>query len=73
MKEQGWKYDWEYDWWKAGERGTLIPDEYHLNMRFVEPAIFECNSVLSITVESSYYLMTSLDDDLSTISVTSTS
>src|SRR5258705_3566331 len=48
---RSWKYDWEYDWWKAGERGTLIPDEYHLNMRFVEPAIFECNSVLSITVD----------------------
>jgi hypothetical protein len=37
MEERKWEYDWEYDWWKPGERGTLLPDECKLDMRFVDP------------------------------------
>lgn len=41
MEEHKWEYDWEYDWWKPEERGTLLPDEYRLNMQFVEPVTRE--------------------------------
>ncbi|PCH40612.1 kinase-like protein [Wolfiporia cocos MD-104 SS10] len=37
MEERGWEYDWEYDWWSPGERGTLLPSEYKLDMCFVQP------------------------------------
>ncbi|KAJ8690077.1 hypothetical protein PTI98_012916 [Pleurotus ostreatus] len=37
MKDNGWEYDWKYDWWQPGERGTLLPDEYQVHSRFVEP------------------------------------
>ncbi|KAF4572382.1 hypothetical protein EYR36_006876 [Pleurotus pulmonarius] len=37
MKAHGWEYDWRYDWWQPGERGTLLPDEYEVHPRFVEP------------------------------------
>jgi serine/threonine protein kinase len=40
MEEHKWEYDWEYDWWKPGDRGTLLPDECKLDMRFVEPLSF---------------------------------
>ncbi|KAF9475736.1 putative casein kinase [Pholiota conissans] len=45
MAKNGWDYDWEYEWWKPGERGTLIPDEYKLEMRFVRPPR-RCQSAL---------------------------
>ncbi|KAL0945796.1 hypothetical protein HGRIS_012083 [Hohenbuehelia grisea] len=37
MRKNGWEYDWEYDWWKAGKRGTLLPEEYQIDPRWVEP------------------------------------
>ncbi|KAL0948065.1 hypothetical protein HGRIS_010689 [Hohenbuehelia grisea] len=37
MDQNGWEYDWQYDWWQAGERGTLLPEEYKLDKRWVEP------------------------------------
>lgn len=37
MEERGWEYDWEYDWWSPGERGTLLPDEYKFDKRFIQP------------------------------------
>ncbi|KAG9223395.1 hypothetical protein CCMSSC00406_0007582 [Pleurotus cornucopiae] len=37
MEAGGWEYDWKYDWWQPGERGTLLPDEYIVHPRFVEP------------------------------------
>ncbi|KAG7086305.1 hypothetical protein E1B28_002269 [Marasmius oreades] len=37
MEEKGWEYDWEYDWWSPGERGTLLPEEYKFEERFLEP------------------------------------
>ncbi|TFK54776.1 kinase-like protein, partial [Heliocybe sulcata] len=36
MKDHGWEYDWEYDWWSPGERGTLLPNEYKLDMGLVQ-------------------------------------
>ncbi|KAL0945789.1 hypothetical protein HGRIS_012077 [Hohenbuehelia grisea] len=38
MEANGWEYDWQYDWWQPGERGTLLPEEYKIDERWVEPA-----------------------------------
>ncbi|KAF9479534.1 kinase-like protein, partial [Pholiota conissans] len=46
MEENGWEFDWEYDWWKPSERGTLLPEEYVLDTRFVEQAPRRCQDVL---------------------------
>ena len=37
MRTQGWEYDWKYDWLYPGERGTLVPEEYRLDLSLVEP------------------------------------
>lgn len=37
MRVRGWKYDWRYDWLYPGERGTLVPDDYRLDLSLVEP------------------------------------
>ncbi|TFK78508.1 kinase-like protein [Polyporus arcularius HHB13444] len=38
MHREGWYYDWIFDWedGSASEKGTLIPDDYVFDMRFVE-------------------------------------
>ncbi len=38
MQREGWYYDWIFDWedGSASEKGTLIPDDYIFDMRFVE-------------------------------------
>ena len=39
MEEEGWNYDGKFDWvnGKLSERGTLLPDEYRFEDRFVHP------------------------------------
>ena len=41
MRTRGWEYDWKYDWLYPGERGTLVPDEYRVDLSLVEPVRHE--------------------------------
>ncbi len=38
METKGWQYDWKFDWedGTALERGTLVPEEYVFDLRFVQ-------------------------------------
>ncbi|KAI0719776.1 kinase-like protein [Cerioporus squamosus] len=38
MATEGWQYDWKFDWedGSALERGTLVPEEYVFDLRFVQ-------------------------------------
>ncbi|GJJ08135.1 hypothetical protein Clacol_002343 [Clathrus columnatus] len=54
FEKHGWgEYDWEYDWWKGNGlnegMGTLIPEEYRLDRRFVEP-LLALASVVSVEI-----------------------
>ncbi|KAI0782738.1 putative casein kinase [Abortiporus biennis] len=41
MAKHKWEYDWEYDWWNPTEQGTLMPEEYKLDMSLVQPVRHE--------------------------------
>ncbi|KAI0719778.1 kinase-like protein [Cerioporus squamosus] len=37
MQREGWYYDWVFDWEDgASEKGTLVPDDYVFDLKFVE-------------------------------------
>ncbi len=38
MTTESWQYDWRFDWedGTALERGTLVPEDYVFNLRFVQ-------------------------------------
>ena len=38
MRIEGWAYDWKFDWEEGTslEKGTLVPEEYVFDLRFVE-------------------------------------
>ncbi|RPD61796.1 kinase-like protein [Lentinus tigrinus ALCF2SS1-7] len=38
MGKEGWQYDWIFDWENGSstEKGTLVPDDYVFDLRFVE-------------------------------------
>ena len=38
METEGWRHDWMFDWEDSAalEKGTLVPDEYVFDLRFVQ-------------------------------------